>query len=90
MNIIPIHKNLTYLLSYVTGFIFLIAIAIYIYILVVDKLENAKHTTEEISWMYGFLCILIIGFIVSYYVISKSIEDGNNKINKINKIKKSP
>lgn len=68
---------LKYTFGYANGFIFLIGLMIYIYLLIVDYLDNEKHSTEEKVWIYLFLCILIIGFIVSYYSITCSIEELN-------------
>jgi nitrate reductase gamma subunit len=69
-----------YTFGYATGFIFLLGIMIYLYLLVIDYLENpTQHSVEESVWIYLFLCILIIGFILSYYSITccikKSIEN---------------
>ncbi len=65
-------QRLKYILGYVAGSVFIVSIIIYIYMLIVDNLEHEKHTTEEISWIYGFFIVLVVGFVVSYYTISKS------------------
>jgi len=65
--------------GYATGFIFLLGIMIYLYLLIIDYLENPiQHTTEETIWMYIFLSILVIGFILSYYSIMCSISSVTN------------
>ena len=47
---------------------------IYLYLLIIDYLENPnQHSLEETTWIYLFLVILIIGFILSYYTIVCSI-----------------
>jgi amino acid permease len=61
-------------LSYVAGFIFLVAICIYIYLLTEDYKTKTKHTTEEQAWIYIYLVILISCFFFSYYFINKSNE----------------
>ena len=66
--IIPIK----HILGYLTGFIFLIALIAYIYCLIIDNIEKDDHTKEEVVWIYGFLILLIIGFLLSIYIISKS------------------
>jgi len=66
---------LKYTFGYITGFIFLLGIMIYLYLLIVDYLEDPnQHSIEEKVWIYLFLCILVIGFILSYYSIICSIE----------------
>jgi hypothetical protein len=71
-----IHHPLKYIFGYATGFIFLVGIMIYLYILIMDHLENPnQHSTEETVWIYLFLCIMIIGFILSYYSITCSIKN---------------
>jgi hypothetical protein len=62
-------RNLKYILGYISGIVFIVAIIIYLYLLIIDKLENCEHTTEETSWIYGFLVVLIIGLVISYYII---------------------
>lgn len=63
---------LKHTLSYIAGSIFLIAIAIYIYLMIEDNKQKTKHSTEETTWIYLLLVILIVGFISSYYFIRKS------------------
>lgn len=79
---IDVPHPLKYTFGYATGFIFLLGIMIYLYLLVVDNLENpTQHSTEETIWIYLFLCVLIIGFILSYYSITcsiKSIKDSES------------
>jgi hypothetical protein len=71
-----LHHPLKYTFGYATGFIFLVGIMIYLYMLIMDHLENPnQHSTEETIWIYLFLCIMIIGFILSYYTITCSIKD---------------
>jgi hypothetical protein len=71
-----IHHPLKYIFGYATGFIFLVGIMIYLYILIMDHLENPnQHSIEETVWIYLFLCIMIIGFILSYYTITCSIKE---------------
>jgi len=71
-----IFHPLKYTFGYATGFIFLVGIMIYLYMLVVDHLENPnQHSIEETIWIYLFLCIMIIGFILSYYTITCSIKE---------------
>jgi len=66
---------LKYTFGYATGFIFLLGIMIYLYLLIMDHLENPnQHSIEETIWIYLFLCILIIGFVLSYYSITCSIK----------------
>jgi len=72
--------NLKPILGYTAGFIFLVAIVIYLYMLIVDNIEKSKHSTEEIVWIYAFLVVLIIGFIISYYTISKSELKSGSKL----------
>ena len=70
-----IHHPLKYIFGYATGFIFLLGIMIYLYMLIIDHLENPnQHSTEEMIWIYSFLCIMILGFILSYYSITCSIK----------------
>lgn len=65
---------LKYTFGYATGFIFILGIMIYIYLLIVDHKEDSnKHSLEETVWIYLFLAILIMGFIISYYTITCSI-----------------
>lgn len=74
-----IHHPLKYAFGYATGFIFLLGIMIYIYLLINDHLENpTQHSTEETIWIYLFLCILVIGFMISYYSINCLKNDNNN------------
>lgn len=68
-----IKKSFKYILGYCTCVIFFIGTSVYLYMLITDHLENEKHTKEEKIWMYGFLVILIIGFIISYNVIYTDI-----------------
>ena len=75
--------NLQYILGYTAAFIFLIGIMLYIYMLIVDNLENAEHSIEESAWIYGFLVILVLGFIISYYAISKSTQNENEFVKKV-------
>lgn len=65
---------LKHALSYIAGFIFIIAIAAYIYLLIHDRKENTIHSQEENFWIYLFLALLILGFFSSYYLIRKSNE----------------
>lgn len=90
-----ISHPLKYMFGYLSGFIFLLGIVIYLYLLITDHLEDlTQHTTEEIVWMYLFLCILVIGFILSYYTITYSIYTVENlntvKENGFGGIKKIP
>lgn len=65
---------LKYTFGYATGFIFLLGIMAYLYLIIIDYLENPdQHSLEEKIWIYSFLIILIIGFILSYYTIICSI-----------------
>jgi Na+/melibiose symporter-like transporter len=74
-----IHHPLKYIFGYATGFIFLVGIMIYLYMLIMDHLEAPnQHSTEETVWIYLFLCIMIIGFLLSYYSITCSIKDLKN------------
>ena len=50
-----------------------------------NHLDKEEHSTEELSWIYGFLAILIIGFIVSFYTITISTKKINERINNKNK-----
>ena len=75
----PNVPNFKYMMGYAAAFVFLIGIMIYIYMLVVNYLETQKtgenpHSVEEMAWIWGFLVILILGFIISYYTISQSIQ----------------
>jgi hypothetical protein len=74
--------KLKYILGYAAAFVFLFGIILYIYMLIVDNLENSEHSTEELAWIYGFLIILTLGFIVSYYTISKSTQIQNQQLEK--------
>jgi hypothetical protein len=73
---------LKYTFGYATGFIFLLGIMIYLYLLITDRLEqnSSKHSMEENIWIYSFLVVLIIGFIVSYYSIVSSIKSTNELV----------
>jgi len=72
---IDVPHPLKYTFGYATGFIFLLGIMIYLYLLITDHLEDPnQHTVEETIWIYMFLCILIIGFILSYYTITCGIK----------------
>lgn len=65
---------LKYTFGYATGFIFLVGIMIYLYMIITDYLEDSnQHSIEEKVWIYMFLVILIIGFGLSYYSITCSI-----------------
>jgi undecaprenyl pyrophosphate phosphatase UppP len=73
-EISDIAHPLKYTFGYATGFIFLLGIVIYLYLLIMDHLENNnQHSLEETVWIYLFLVILIIGFFISYYTITCSI-----------------
>ena len=49
---------LKYTFGYATGFIFLLGIVIYLYLLIVDHLEDPnQHSTEETVWIYLFLVV---------------------------------
>ncbi len=65
---------LKYTFGYATGFIFLLGITIYLYLLITDHLDGSDHSVEEKIWMYSFLVILVIGFLISYYSITCSIK----------------
>ncbi len=72
---IDVPHPLKYTFGYATGFIFLLGIMIYLYLLITDHLEDPnQHTTEETVWIYLFLSILIIGFMLSYYSITCGIK----------------
>ena len=84
-----IQDSIQYTLGYMSGFIFLIAIIIYIYFIIVDNLEQDNHTLEETSWIYGFLVLLLLGFISSFYAISRNNNTnafGKNKTKHLNTI----
>ena len=68
--------TIEYTLSYVAGFIFLISLCLYIYLLIEDYRTKAFHTTEEYFWIGAYFIIIIVCFFFSYYFISKS----NNRI----------
>jgi len=70
---------LRYSFRYATGFIFLIGIMIYLYILFGDHLEESTHSTEEKVWIYLYLVVLVLGFALSYYLINCSIYCVNKK-----------
>ena len=73
-NVTDIIHPLKYTFGYATGFIFILGIVIYLYLLIIDHLEDPnQHTTEETVWIYLFLVIMIIGFGLSYYSITCSI-----------------
>ena len=55
--------------DYMIGVIFTVGIMIYLYLLIDDRKENTEHSVEEKIWIYIFLCILLIGFFLSYYSI---------------------
>jgi hypothetical protein len=71
-------KN-TLIFDYSIGAVFTIGIMIYLYLLIKDKQINKQFNKQfnkqtepnksksEIAWIYVFLCILIIGFFLSYY-----------------------
>ena len=72
---------LKYTFGYATGFIFLLGIIIYLYMLITDHLDDPnQHSTEEKVWMYLFLAILIIGFGISYYVVTCTIYCTNDNV----------
>jgi len=79
-----IPNPLKYILGYASGFVFLVAIIIYLYMIIVDNLEESTHTKEETIWIYGFLVVLVVGFVISYYIISMSnfIENSEIEIEK--------
>jgi hypothetical protein len=65
---------LKYTFGYATGFIFLLGIVIYLYLLITDHLEDPnQHSVEETIWMYLFLVVMIIGLALSYYSITCAI-----------------
>lgn len=64
---------LRYTFGYIAGFIFIIGIMIYIYLLIIDTKDNSIHTIEEKIWIILFLILLILGFFLSYYSITCSI-----------------
>lgn len=69
MNNLPVSLN--YILGYSATIVFLVAIIIYLYMIITEKIENKEtHTIEENVWIYGLFAVLIIGFIISYYTIS--------------------
>ena len=67
-------NNMRHILEYLSGLVFIIALAIYIWFIIIDNIEHDTHSTEEIAWIYGFLVVLAIGFILTMYIIS-----GKNK-----------
>lgn len=69
---------LKYTFGYITGFIFLLGIAIYLYMLLLNYQNKKEFTHEEKIWVYSFLGIMIIGFILSYYSIMCSIKKVTN------------
>jgi hypothetical protein len=78
---IDVPHPLKYTFGYATGFIFLLGIMIYLYLLITDHLEDPnQHSTEETIWIYMFLCILVIGFMLSYYTITCSIKEIKNSV----------
>lgn len=68
-----VKKSFKYILGYCTCIILFIGISIYLYMLIIDHLEHEEHTKEEKIWIYGFLVIMIIGFILSYNIIYSDI-----------------
>ncbi len=62
-------KTFKYILGYATCVVFFIGMSVYLYMFIVDYLEKEKHTKEEQIWIYGFLVVLIIGFVISYNII---------------------
>lgn len=78
---------LRYTFGYSTGFIFLVGITIYLYLLLTEHLENsAQHTYEEKIWIYSFLIIMILGLGLSYYSITCDTYCLNKKIDNKNNI----
>jgi hypothetical protein len=65
-------KPMKYILGYISGFIFSVVLIVYLYMFIVDRIENDRHTTEETAWMYGFLVLLVVGYGISHYLISKN------------------
>lgn len=75
------------ILGYATGMIFIVGIAIYIYMLIIDHAERSggssgdsgsgggsdDHTQTEKAWIYIFLITMIVGYFVSYYSITVDI-----------------
>jgi quinol-cytochrome oxidoreductase complex cytochrome b subunit len=57
--------------SYISSFIFLLGIIVYIYLLVVDSREESTSTrsNSDTVWIYGMFVLLIIGFLISSYCI---------------------
>jgi uncharacterized membrane protein len=68
-----VKKPIKYILGYISGFTFFIVLVVYLYMLITDHLESKQHTLEETIWIYGFLCLLIIGFSVSNYLIYERV-----------------
>lgn len=69
-----LNHPLKYTFGYATGFVFLLGIMIYLYLLITDHLEDPnQHSTEEKVWIYFFLATLVAGFMISYYSITCSI-----------------
>jgi len=76
MGDIVIEHQLKNVFRYAIGFVFLLGIMIYMYLLISDHLENTDvHSLEEKIWMYLFLCILIGGFVLSYYSIECGVKE---------------
>jgi predicted membrane channel-forming protein YqfA (hemolysin III family) len=71
MDTEKLKKPIKYTLCYLSGFIFFITLIMYMYMLIQDYIENEKHTAEETAWIYGMLIVLILGFCVSFYLISE-------------------
>jgi len=61
------------ILGYIACVIFLVGLSLNIYMLVMDNQDSWTHTVEETGWIYGFLIILIIGFVSSLYVVYRII-----------------
>ena len=59
-------------LSYIAGFVFLVGIAVYLFMIISDLRNSEKHTKEEKFWIYFLFVLLVLGFFTSYYLISKS------------------
>lgn len=63
---------LKHTLNYVAGCIFFVAIAVYLYLLIDDYQTKSVHTRSEQIWIFGYFALLVIGFFVTYYLITKS------------------
>jgi hypothetical protein len=69
-----ISHPLKYTFNYASSFIFLIGIIIYMYLIIIDHLYPVdKHSVEDLVWIYSMFVILILGFIVSSYHITRNI-----------------